>query len=152
MKVTILYGTNSGGTEEAVGLVADTLTRKGHEVEVVRAGHADPASIAGRDLIILASCTWERIEDGKRLEGQLQEDMHRFAVHMKDTPMQGQAFAVIGVGDSRYTEFCAAAGHLEALVQEVGGVLKFPTLRIDQYYFHLPESRKAVQAWAEQIQ
>jgi len=152
MTVLIVYGTNSSGTETVSHVVADQLKKAGHEVRVVHAPDATATMLPEYDVVLLGSCTWDGIFDGKtRLEGQLQEHMQHFVDGAKGIRLDSRPFAIFALGDSSYQEFCAAADHLEKFVQEVGGKLIVPSLRIDGYYFNEDKNNQAVEGWTQSV-
>lgn len=148
MRVLLVYATNSSGTFQAAELIRDVLTSKQHTVRMQHARETQPTDLAGHDLVILGSCTWERIEQGQRLEGQLQQHMHDLAGQLHDYPLPGQACAVFALGDQSYTDFCQAADRLEGVVADMGGKLVVPTLRLDRWFFNLDRNRDQVRDWA----
>ncbi len=152
MTILLVYATNSSGTYNASQMLAEVLTAAGHVVTIHRANHVEPQDLTAYDLVILASCTWEKFVDGKKLEGQLQEHMEQLAVKCQGFRCDHQRFAVFGLGDSSYQYFCGAVDYLEKLVKNVGGDLIVPSLRIDGYFFDRENNDKAVTAWAKDIQ
>lgn len=151
-KIVIIYATNSGGTEEACESVREVLASAGHIVTMQRASVTDPQDFDHADLCLLASPTWESVTpDNKHLEGQLQGEWRGLAERLGGKRLDGGAFAVLGFGDSHFTNFAAAADHLVSLVRERGGTLVDEPLRVDRYFFHLDENRKRVRQWAERL-
>ncbi len=148
-KVLIVYGTNSSNTYVTAGLVASELKAGGFEVTVVPASEASAATLEPYDLVVLGSCTWSKpAPDGHELQGQLQELFEHFAEGLKGKEFPGKKFAVFGLGDSRYTEFCAAADKLEQLVKDVKGEQVGPSLRVDG----MPQKQEEViKTWARGI-
>lgn len=151
MKILIVYGTNSGGTQVASELIRDTLTPLGHVVTLVRGDMAHPETFTEFDMIILGSCTWELITKERRFEGNLQQHMIQLRTRLKGWDSQGKPFAVFGLGDSSYTNFCIAASHLEALVAQIKGRKVGDTLRVDKFFFFLDENVTKVREWARQL-
>jgi flavodoxin I len=151
VNVLVVYATNSSGTQEAAHLVRDTLTGEGHTVDCRRVYHVHPTELGSFDLVVLGSCTWDNMVEGKRVEGQLQQHMQQFADQLTDGQYAGSRFAVFGLGDSSYNRFCAAADHLEKLVGRIGGAQVGETLRIDGYFFNPERNRAAVANWARAL-
>ncbi len=151
MNILIIYGTNSSGTGVVAETIAKRLITAGHTATVQHARDTTPKDLQRQvDLIILGSCTWERFtSEGARLEGQLQQ--HMFALTEAVQEPVKQKFALFGLGDSSYTNFCAAANHLEAAVQRWDGTTIVPTLRIDGYFFDLEKNRQRVDAWTDEL-
>lgn len=151
MRARIVYGTNSSGTQAVSEIIRQVLTNAGHVVSLTRAYEPGAQTFAGHDLVILGSCTWERFAGKQRLEGQLQQHMHALVQTMGKRSFPGQRFAVFGLGDSSYTDVCAAADHLERFVKGIGGKLVVPSLRIDGFFFDLNRNRDRAERWAKKI-
>ena len=152
MIVLIVYGTNSGGTQEVAEAIARALTAHEHSVTVKRANEATLDDIAVSDLIILGSCSWDRDDGKQRHEGQLQEHMYAFANSLAGKTFPEKKFAVFGLGDKSYTLYCGAIDHLEDLVRKVQGQKVGESLRIDGYFFNLPANQENAQKWAESLE
>ena len=151
MNIFLVYGTNSGGTSLVAETVASQLRAKGHQVSLKHAKDVQPTELSDDfDAVILGSCTWERYtSSGERLEGQLQQHMFELLEH-SNVPSQ-RRFALFALGDSSYTDFCAAADHLEAAVRKWSGTLIVPSLRLDSYYFNLRKNRTVVVEWSKKL-
>lgn len=151
MNILITYATNSSGSQQVADIVADVLKQSGHTVTTKRAYEPGADDIGSYDFVVLGSCTWERFEEKKRLDGQLQQHMFELVGKMHDQSFPKKPFAVFGLGDSTYTHFCAAADHLEKFVSDMGGTLVAPTMRIDGFFFKLEEHRQQAEDWAKKI-
>ncbi len=151
MNIFLVYGTNSSGTAVVAETIAARLRAKGHRLTVQHARDTQPAELGSDyDLLILGSCTWERFTpEGKRLEGQLQQHVYDLLEH--STVPAKRRCALFGLGDSSYTDFCAAADHLEAAIKRWNGQLIVPTLRIDAYYYDLKNNRRIVDEWVKTL-
>lgn len=151
MKATIIYGTNAGSTREAALVVQNVLVQHGVDVRVLSAADTQADDLRGADLVVFGSCTWDALSEDGRLEGQMQQHFLELRARLGGQKFSGQRFAVFGLGDRSYTEFCAAADKLVAFVQELGGVVIAQPLRIDGYFFRLDENQRLVEEWARSI-
>lgn len=151
MNIIITYATNSSGTQQVADIVGNVLTQSGHTITTKRAYEPGADDFGNYDLVILGSCTWERFEGKKRLDGQLQQHMFELVGKMNGQQFAGKKFAIFGLGDSTYTHFCAAADHLEKFVADLDGTTIVPTLRFDGFFFKLEEHRQQAAAWAKKI-
>ncbi len=151
MKTLLVYATNSSGTFQASQVIRERLEQAGHAVTLRAAQETQPADLKKFPVVILGSCTWELFVDGQRLEGQLQEKMHALVHSAHDLKLPKTTFAVFGLGDRSYTDFCQAADLLEAFVHDIGAKCIVPTLRIDSWFFEIHRNRQAAAEWAEQL-
>lgn len=151
MNILIVYGTNSSGTREAAELVASVFAYHNHHVTLKSAQDAMPDDILNHDLVVLGSCTWERITPTRRFEGQLQEHFIEFRERLRGKEFNGKRFAVFALGDSTYTNFCIAANHLVALAKTLRGEQIGDTLRIDGFFFHPEENQKKIISWVSGV-
>eukprot|EP00913_Durusdinium_trenchii_P002484 g2296.t1 len=130
--VTILYGSETGNSEEqAKNLMQDDIRARGLKAQVSSCDDFDFEELPNQKLVILvvstcglgefpANCkqTWLKL--------QSQEDLvHNTAVaKLQDLPMSwlsGTKFAVFGLGDSTYSQFCVAAIQFDTRLGELGG-------------------------------
>ena len=147
MNILLIYATNSGGTYLCSQIIQDILSARGHTVDIKNVRSLDPSLMTSADLIILGSPSW----DYEGLEGQVHEDYRPFMEKAKLVDVSGRRFAVYGLGDSSYTQFCGCAKHLEEFVDAIGGKRVGETLRIDSFYFNQLQNEGRVRTWAETL-
>lgn len=128
MNILIIYSTNSGSTYAAVTQVADVLNEK-YTVTIKEALDIKPDELLATDAVILASPSW----DYEDKEGQPHENMMTLLNTMKGKQIL-KPFAILGLGDKSYTNFCGAVTLLEGFVKNCGGTLLIDSLKVDQYY------------------
>lgn len=151
MKILIVYGTNSSSTRVAGEAMQEVWLRAGNSVILRSAHDIQPNELNAFDLVTFGSGTWELITPKRRFEGQLQQHFIEFKNRLAGKTFPGKQFAVFGVGDSSYTNFCIAANHLEALVKQIGGMQVGPTLRVDSFFFDQNANDKKICSWAQNI-
>ena len=151
MNVLIVYATNSSGTLTASEIVERVLAAAGFSVMRKSADTISPAEIGEYDAVVFGSCTWNVTIKDRVAEGQLQQHFRKLETNMKGMSFPNVKFAVFGLGDSSYTNFCAAADHLVGLVSRLQGIKVGETLKLDEFYFHLAENSKRVEEWTKSI-
>lgn len=147
MKILIVYASYSGSTLMASQTVMETLTKPGHNVVLKTAVEVKPEELTASDLIVLGSPSWDY--DGK--EGQPHEDFLKFIESMKSVNLENKPFAVFGLGDSSYMNFCGAVNVLEEFVKNVKGKLVVASLKIDGYFLDQQKSTQSLTDWAEKL-
>ncbi len=147
MNILLIYASNSGGTFLASQIVADTLKRHNHAITVKNVKEVNAADLSPYDLVILASPSWDY--QGK--EGQPHEDYREFMAKFSAKSLTAKSFAILGLGDSSYTYFCGAVGHLEEFVKNLGGKLIIEPLKIDGFYFDQDKNSKIISDWTDKL-
>lgn len=147
MNITLIYATNSGGTFICSEIISEILRKKGHTVTVINAKDAQPTDLDAPDFIILASPSW--MYEG--MDGHPHDEMMRYFDRCKGKTVPGKKFAVYGLGDSSYPNFCGAIKYLETFVNDLKGTLVVNSLRIDGFFFAEEKSRKMVEVWTENL-
>ncbi|RJR15368.1 hypothetical protein C4579_02430 [Candidatus Microgenomates bacterium] len=146
MNVLIAYATNSGSTFTASQQVKKILEDKDHAVTLKKIVDTNPEELQSPDLIIFATPSWLV----NKQDGMPHDQMWAFMEAHKDLQLNGKKVAVMGLGDRSYTKFCGAVDHLEPYVEQVGGKLALPSLRIDGYYFS-EKNPQLVEEWASKV-
>lgn len=144
MKCTLLYGTLSGSTMTAAGIVSDVLTAAGHQVDSVMVDGATKDQIKDSQVIILGSPSWE--DEGK--DGQPLPDMTKFLKSLTAEDLAGKKVAIFGLGDTSYQHFCGAVDVMTELLKTNGAAPVVEPVRIDRYY-SLPDNENKIRAWTE---
>jgi flavodoxin I len=92
--VAVAYGSTFGTTEEVARHVAARLgARLGREPALLDVGWTDAATIAGHDVLVLGSSTWD--------VGHLQADWEARVDELAGRDLRGRRVAVFGCGDAR---------------------------------------------------
>lgn len=141
-KALIVYGSTTGNTEYAAGVVERVLGEKGMDVTKLDASDASPEGLCdGYDLVVFGCSTWG--EDSI----ELQDDFIPLFESFDEINAKGKKTAVFGTGDSSYTYFCGAVDAIEQKLDEMGATV-LDTLKIDGD----PQSEKdEIAAWAEKV-
>ncbi len=124
MSVIIVYGSVGGNTELVAKKVHQTLIASGVEAVLSRVETTNPEEILKHDIIILASPTY--------YHGETEANFPPFLHSLKQFDLTGKKFLAIGLGDKKYYPeyLCDAAEVFENFVEEVGGQLLIPSLRV----------------------
>jgi flavodoxin I len=143
----IVFASTSGHTEYVVDALIDSLTGviPGWAIEKTMAEKTQPQDLLSRDVLLLASATWNT----GGIEGQLNPHMW-VLLHdrAKTLDLAGKPCACIGLGDHRYFYTARAADHLQHYVGAHHGRLIVPTLKIiDEPY----GQEEAVIVWGKQL-
>lgn len=146
MKCTLLYGTLSGSTMTAAGIVSDVLTAAGHQVDSIMVDGATKDQIKDAQLVILGSPSWE--DEGK--DGQPLPDMTKFLKTLTAEDLAGKKVAIFGLGDTSYQHFCGAVDVMTELLKVNGASPVIEPVRIDRYY-SLPDNENKIRSWAEAL-
>lgn len=146
MKCTLLYGTLSGSTMTAAGIVSDVLTAAGHQVDTIMVDGATKDQIKDSQLVIFGSPSWE--DEGK--DGQPLPDMTKFLKTLTAEDLDGKKIAIFGLGDTSYQHFCGAVDVMTELLKTLKAASIIEPLRVDRYY-SLPDNETKTRQWADTL-
>lgn len=90
-KVGLIYGTDTGNTEEVGEKIAAALASYGVIVEMINVSDTSPEEIETFDFMIMGIPTWDF--------GGIQEDWENFEEQILATKLQGKTVALYGLGD-----------------------------------------------------
>ncbi len=113
--IGIIYGTDTGMTEDVVQYMVDTW--KDDTIEVIEVSEAEKDDFGKFDLVILGLSTW--------YDGELQSDWEDYYDEFKTIDFTGKTVAVFGLGDQYgYGEYYVdGMGIIAKTVLENGGKL-----------------------------
>lgn len=143
MNILIVFTTNSGSTLAACNIAEEILVSLKHAVIKKNPKDTSYEDLLTADTIILASPSWNYGE----LEGQPHEDFLPFFKNLEGKTLEGKPFAILGLGDSTYMNFCGANDHLSNFVKTIHGKLISTPLSIDRFY-QKKENPELVKSWA----
>lgn len=143
MKILLVYATYSSGTHMASDVASQELQKGGHTVDVKDVQETNIDDFNNYDLVILTSPSWDIGGQG----GQPHEHFGAFIAQNAGKTFPGKKFAIFGLGDSTYPEFCGAVDHLEKFVDALQGKRVTDSLRIDGYFFNQDEANGKITEW-----
>jgi flavodoxin short chain len=142
-KAIIVYGSTTGNTAYAAGIIEKTLKERQYEVDIVDAADIEAADIGqDYDLVFLGSSTWGDVED------ELQEDMVHIYESLDEADLDRKKFAAFGCGDKTYENFCAAVDLLLERAESLGALVLGDGLKIDG---DPRDSEEEIEEWAEEL-
>lgn len=121
-KVCIVYASMTGNTEEISNIIKDTLNEK-IEVDSFAMDLIDVADVLHYDFILLGAYTYG--------DGDIPYEAEDFYDQLDETNLTGKKFACFGSGDSFYEYYCHAPVLFERRIEERGGIVVVPTLKIE---------------------
>ncbi len=132
----------------AAGMIAETLTAKGHTLTIKEALEVTNDDIKAAGVVILGSCTW----DYNDMEGQPHEHMVEFLKNQTDiSAWKDKKLAIFGLGDSSYTFFCGSVTYMETFAKRNNLTLAVSSLKIDGFFYKQQENTENLQKWATEL-
>ncbi|KLV05039.1 MULTISPECIES: FMN-binding protein MioC [Photobacterium] len=129
--ITLITGSTLGGAEYVADHLADLLEQDGHQTEIVN--QADLATLS-TDQIWLVICSTHGA-------GDYPDNFVHFAEQLaSDQPdLSALRYGIIGLGDSSYDTFCAAAKNIDQQLATLGASRLGERLEIDVSQDPVPE-------------
>jgi len=139
-KLTILFGSQTGNSKKAAGLVADAARRQGL-IPTVRDMNDYPTKDLQheRQLLVVVST------QGEGDPPIAAEQLHQFLLSKRAPKLPELQYAVLALGDKSYLQYCQTGFEFDQRLAELGG--KRLTERVDCDVAFEDEARQ----WAEQV-
>jgi len=116
LPVTILYGTESGNSEELADEAKKMAATNGFDARVQNVEDYDANRLSEEENVLMIISTWG---DGDPPQGA--EEFHEF-MHSDEAPrLDNVRFSVCALGDTSYEEFCKCGKDFDARFEELGG-------------------------------
>ncbi|MFD1210461.1 flavodoxin domain-containing protein [Arthrobacter sp. GCM10027362] len=117
MKVTVLFGTETGNAEMAAEDIAEVLGSVVESADVTAMDDYDVRGLADEDLLVIVSSTYG--------EGELPASAQPFfdALQAERPALAGLRFGVFGLGDSSYDTFNNASTTIAGTLTSLGATL-----------------------------
>lgn len=113
--LTIWYGTDTGNARGIATRLADAAKARGYTVELMRLDEVKPRNITKVKALLVVIATHG--------EGEPPEDseaFYRFIMSDRAPKLADLKFAIFGLGDSSYPDFCQTSRELDARFAELG--------------------------------
>lgn len=136
--LTIVYASESGNAE-GLALKAKKIAAKSNfDVKVIDMGDADVSALGKAKNLIVYAATW-----GEGDPPQRSVDFYTDLLSDKAPKLDGVRFAVLGLGDTAYVNFCATAKAIDARLEALGATRVSDRVDLDLDY------AKAAAAWTD---
>ena len=129
LAVTVLSASQTGHAREVADKLHAALAEQGINAKRISAADYKPKTISEEQVLLLVTST--------QGEGEPPEEalsLHRLLFGKKAPPLPALRFAVCGLGDSSYPDFCQAGKDFDARLAELGGERLAPRADCDVDY------------------
>lgn len=113
-KLTVLYGTESGNSEELADRTVKAAKKKGFKAVMKNMAEIVPADLAKSENLLVIVSTWG---DGEAPETAV--SFHK-AFMEEDVKLAGVKFSVCGLGDTAYEQFCEMGKQFDTRLEKLG--------------------------------
>jgi sulfite reductase (NADPH) flavoprotein alpha-component len=112
--ITILYGTETGNSEDCSEELSDELKADGVECRVIDMEDYDTSELVSEEFIIIITSTHG--------DGDAPENATAFLEYLTDErpSLTGVRFAVCGLGDTSYRYFCQTGKEFDEVLEDLG--------------------------------
>lgn len=114
--MTILYASESGNSESLALKAKKLAAKQGIDAKVYDMADADMALLGKAKNIVVYAATWGEGDPPERAA-----DFYADLMSDKAPKLDGVRFAVLALGDTAYTEFCAVGKAIDVRLEELGG-------------------------------
>lgn len=114
-ELTVLYGTESGNSETLADLTAKAAKGVGFKAKAVNMADIEVAKLKGVENLLVIVSTW-----GEGDPPETAVDFYEAFMGDKAPELKGTRFAVLGLGDTSYEEFCKMGKDFDARLETLG--------------------------------
>ncbi|MEM0950519.1 MAG: flavodoxin domain-containing protein [Cyanobacteria bacterium P01_H01_bin.74] len=116
MKINVLYGSETGNAEDLSEQTSERLKKEGFESEHTSMDDYSVDMLSQFDgMLIIITSTWG---DGEPPSNAM--DFHGAMATKPNINLEKLRFAVLGLGDTSYPEFCKCAQDFDEWLEELG--------------------------------
>lgn len=116
MSVKILYGTETGNSESLANQAFEVLKKNGIDSEVLNMEDVSLNDLKGYKNVLIITSTWGE-GDAPSNAADLLEELNS----EQSSPLTELSYAVFGIGESIYDNFCQAAIDFDEILYKLGG-------------------------------
>lgn len=129
--ITLITGSTLGGAEYVADHLSELLEDDGHSTEVINQADLSELPLNGHWLVVCST----------HGAGELPDNIKPFMAQLQaqQPDLSGLHFGMVGLGDSSYDTFCAAAKLLDQQLSQLGAIRIGERLDIDVSQHPVPE-------------
>lgn len=127
-KLTVLYGTESGNSEELADRTVKAAKKKGFKAVMKNMSEIAPADLAKTENLLVIVSTWG---DGEAPETAV--SFHKSFME-EDVKLAGVKFSVCALGDTSYEQFCEIGKQFDTRLEKLGAERIAPRVDCDVDY------------------
>jgi len=134
IKLTILYGSQTGNTEAVAGQLAEKAKASGIEVKLWDMAEYKPRELKNEQYLAVLTSTHG---EGEPPDNAM--DLYEFLNSRKAPGLKGLQYSVLSLGDSSYEYFCQTGKDFDERLQKLGATTVIPRVDCDVDYDDLAE-------------
>ncbi|MFD2787567.1 assimilatory sulfite reductase (NADPH) flavoprotein subunit [Hymenobacter rubripertinctus] len=139
-RLTILFGSQTGNSQKAAGIVAEAARRRGLAPTVRDMNDYPPRDLKTEQLLLVVVST-----QGEGDPPIAAEELHQFLLSTRAPKLPELQYAVLALGDKSYLQYCQTGFEFDQRLAELGG--RRLAERLDCDVAFADETRQ----WAEQV-
>jgi sulfite reductase (NADPH) flavoprotein alpha-component len=139
-KLSIIYATETGNSQDLAERTGDKAEELGFEVELINAADYDANEIGSLECVIFFGSTW-----GEGEPPESSWDFHDALIEGDPIDCSKVKFAVVGLGDREYELFCEFGKRVDSSLEKHGGTRIMDRLDLDAEY------EDDYEAWATKL-
>lgn len=114
-KLTVLFGSQTGNSKKVAGQVATRVRERGWEVLVADLNDYPTKNLKEEKIVLLVIST-----QGEGEPPMAAEEFHKWLLGPRAPQLAGLQFAVCGLGDRSYLQFCQTGQEFDARLEALG--------------------------------
>ncbi|MBT8035980.1 MAG: assimilatory sulfite reductase (NADPH) flavoprotein subunit [Verrucomicrobiae bacterium] len=115
-KLTVLYGTESGNSEQLADQLFKSAKQKGFKSSLINMSESTPADLKDVGTLLVVVSTWGEGDPPEAAEDFYQQLM------AGGVSLEGVEFSVCALGDTSYDQFCQTGKEVDAQLEKLGAV------------------------------
>jgi sulfite reductase (NADPH) flavoprotein alpha-component len=134
IKLTVLYGSQTGNTEAVAGQLAEKAKASGIDVKLWDMAEYKPRELKNEQYLAVLTSTHG---EGEPPDNAM--DLYEFLASRKAPGLKGLKYSVLSLGDSSYEYFCQTGKDFDQRLQKLGATAVIPRVDCDVDYDDLAE-------------